>query len=249
MKLVIFDSGIGGFSILRELQNCHSPMIYLADQAGFPYGDKSDEWLKNRLTKISRLISQFSPSLVVMGCNTATVAGIGDLRQTFSCPVVGVEPVVKPAAKYAKSLIIGTKSTINSGRIKTLLAEHGGQITAYSPEGLAMAIENNNLEQVKNIILDIKKIVDRENIQAIGLSCTHYPLVKALFEELIPSVTILDPSPAVANRVRDLLPKTRSREQFSLNFITTGDVLRFKYQIRDYLGLTVEPTKLVYDNI
>lgn len=246
MKVVVFDSGVGGFSILRLLLQYPHEFIYLADQAHFPYGDKSELELQSRLIKLAHWLKLENPDLVVMACNTATVSGIEILRKSLSCPIVGVEPVIKPAAQFPKAMILGTQVTLSSSRTGKLMSSHQGSIISYTPHGLANAIENNNIEQVKNILKKIKIIVQKEKISALGLSCTHYPLIKDLVSKLIPHVYIIDPSQAVADRVAALLKRTKSNKTVpSCIFYTTGDVLRFNHQISQYLGMQTKSKKVV----
>ena len=248
MRIAIFDSGVGGFSILRELLPSPNTYLYLADQAYFPYGDKPSEQIAERVGLIASWIKKQNPDIVVMACNTATVSGIDKLRSILSCPVVGVEPVVKPAAKYGKSLIIGTEPTLNSLRMRQLLAAHPGSVLTYCPNGLAGAIENINIDQVKKIIHEISKVVQNEKIEAIGLSCTHYPLIKDLLQESLPGITIIDPSQAVAKQVLRKLEFENLMKienwNLKISFCTTGDVLRFNYQISHYLGITAQSSKV-----
>jgi glutamate racemase len=176
-------------------------IIYLTDSANFPYGDKSIEWLKARFMELGQQFQGLNPKLVVLACNTATTGIIDELRSLLSCPVVGVEPVIKPLSKYQRSLALMTTATAGSSSTVKLLAEFGPHVHVFSPVGLAKAIEFNNFEQVKKNIHEIKEIVQKENIEAIGLSCTHYPLILAEFQKAMPGVVFIDPSEAVVKEV------------------------------------------------
>lgn len=236
--MIIFDSGVGGLSILKELPRSYS-YTYLADQAYFPYGSKRGGVLTKRLEDIANWAAGENPDLVVIACNTATVGGIQLLRTRLSCPVVAVEPVVKPASRYNKALILGTTATLASVRMKKLIKSYKGHILTYTPPGLPAAIEAMDTDLIQQIIESVKRKVEEGYIEAIGLSCTHYPLIKDIFQTAMPGIDILDPSSAVANQV--IKQRPGGADTGKKIFLTTGDVLRFKDQIKYYLGVTCEP--------
>lgn len=201
--IVVFDSGLGGFSLYRPLRVAlpHENIIYIADSAHFPYGDKSLAWLQKRFTELALDFNHLNPKLLVLACNTATTSIIADLRQALHCPVVGVEPVIKPLCRYKKALVLMTQGSANSQTTAALLRKFGTHVQIHVPHGLASAIEYNNYEQVKKNIHEIKQIVQEQNIEAIGLSCTHYPLILKEFQAELPGVTFIDPSIAVVEEV------------------------------------------------
>lgn len=201
--IIVFDSGIGGLSIYRPLKRImpKANIIYLSDPSGFPYGDKTPAWLLTRFAQLSTQFADLNPQLVVLACNTATTNIIQDLRSRLDCPVVGIEPVIKPLASYISALALMTSSSAKSLSTKNLLAKYGTHVQVYSPKGLASAIEYNDYEQVKKSIHEIKKIVQKDKIEAIGLSCTHYPLILTEFQKAMPAVKFIDPSDAVVKEV------------------------------------------------
>jgi len=247
-RVVVFDSGIGGFSILKPLLETEfrSHVIYLADQQAFPYGDKSASWLRARLQKIASYLNSLSPDLVVIACNTATVGGVSVFRDTLTCPVVAVEPVIKPLSLYKRAVLLGTSSTLSSPKtLERLKGLVGDSVVSYTPHGLPLAIENIDFDQVKSILTSVKDLVVREKVDAIGLSCTHYPLVKKELSTLLPGIELVDPSPAVVSQILSVLPRNSYNKTSQLDFYTTGDVLRLKSQIKYYLGLDYNPKKVV----
>lgn len=201
--IIVFDSGIGGMSIYRPLKKAlpGEDIIYIADSANFPYGDKSDVWLNDRFRVLAKQFEELSPKLVVLACNTATTNIIDNLRSRLSCPVVGVEPVIKPLSRYSSALALMTATTASSGSTVKLLKEYGEHVEVYTPKGLAVAIEYHNLDQVKKNIHEIKEIVQKKKIQALGLSCTHYPLILGMLQAEMPGVEFIDPSEAVVKEV------------------------------------------------
>lgn len=201
--IIVFDSGIGGMSIYRPLKIAlpDENIIYLTDSANFPYGDKSAEWIKERFAELGDQFEALNPKLLVLACNTATTGVIENLRERLRCKVVGVEPVIKPLSAYKNALALMTATTANSESTTKLLAEFGPHVQVFTPKGLAVAIEFNDYDQVKNNIHEIKKIVQEKNIKAVGLSCTHYPLIIAELKKAMPEVIFIDPSSAVVSQV------------------------------------------------
>lgn len=245
-RVIVFDSGIGGFSILREIMRVGQPasIVYLCDQKNFPYGEKSAEWLEKRLAEIARWAALHDPAAFVIACNTGTVAGIHTVRSHLDCPVVGVEPAVKPLSSYESALVLATHRAVESERTQELLDIHGRHIRVYAPKGLATAIENNDTDQVKKSLQEIAAIVRRENVQAIGLSCTHYPLVQEQMQALFPKVQIYDPSEAVVRHLIKVLGTNHPEmpEEHRIEFMTTGEVIRLNEQIAAYFDGAYQST-------
>jgi glutamate racemase len=205
--IIVFDSGIGGLSIYRPLKKTlpSANIVYIADPVNFPYGDKSVDWLSNRFFELGKQFSEMGPRLVILACNTATTNIISELRTQLSCPVIGVEPVIKPLSSYDSSLVLMTASSAKSDSTAKLLSLYGTHVRVHTPHGLAAAIEYNDYDQVKKSIHEIKELVQKYNIKAVGLSCTHYPLILKMFEESMPDVIFIDPSDAVVREVLRVL--------------------------------------------
>lgn len=205
--IIVFDSGKGGRSIYNPLSALlpHDHLIYRDDAPNFPYGNKSSEWLTTRLRELAKEWDALDPKLVVLACNTATVNVVEVVRAELACPVVGVEPVIKPLSTYKKALVLMTASSANSTKTKELLATHGTHIQVFTPSSLAEAIEYNDTEQVKKSIKEIKKIVQEQKIQAVGLSCTHYPLIINELKQAMPEIAFIDPSDAVVRQAMRVL--------------------------------------------
>ncbi len=205
--IIVFDSGIGGLSIYRPLKASlpDVAIIYLSDPNNFPYGDKSESWLTERFRVLAHEFQSYNPRLVVLACNTATTNVITELRANLKCKVVGVEPVIKPLAKYQRSLALMTEAAADSAQTKHLLQSYGDYVTVFTPRGLAEAIEFNNIDQMKISIHEINQIVQKQNIQAIGLSCTHYPLILNEFKKVIKNVDFIDPAEAIVAQVGRML--------------------------------------------
>ncbi len=232
--LIVFDSGIGGFSILKELTQYDVRILYYADQAHFPYGDKSIDYLNNRFVELAKIFEKYNPYAVVVACNSGTVTALPYLRSALSVPVFGVEPVTKMLKDHVNPVVWGTKVTTNSGVAKELRLTHGEYIKYYTPVGLASAIEQNDTVAINTILK--KAVTELNQVDAIGLSCTHYPLIKPLIQEYFPSVTLYDPSSAVALHVaRTLkLDKRATTKQCVVEYESSASVLRLQEQARRY---------------
>lgn len=205
--IIVFDSGIGGLSIYRPLKIAlpQENIIYMSDPNHFPYGDKSVSWLNSRFDGLAIEFNALDPKLVVLACNTATTNIITNLRTSLKCPVIGVEPVIKPLSGYPHALALMTESSAKSAGTKQLLAKYGPHVEVYTPHGLATAIEYNDYDQVKKNIHEITKIVHERKIQAVGLSCTHYPLILDSLNKALPDTIFLEPSSAVVREVQRVL--------------------------------------------
>lgn len=218
--IAVFDSGVGGLSILRALraqlpnENYH----YFADTAFAPYGEKPETWLRERSLHIAQHLVREGAKALVVACNTATAAAIAPLRLTFPhLPLIGIEPAIKPAAHLSTSKRIGvlaTQRTLDSDKFRRAmedLSDTGVELVLRAATGLAWAIEQGNEAQI-NALID-------EHIAALGqlgqgpghidtlvLGCTHYPFVAKRIQEAVgPSVTIVDNGEAVARHTRRVL--------------------------------------------
>lgn len=209
--IIVFDSGVGGLSIYKPLRLAlpQENIIYIADSQNFPYGDKSPAWLSQRFVELSAQFASLNPKLVVLACNSATTNIIAEVRARLTCPVVGVEPVIKPLARFSSALALMTNVSATSTTTARLLKKYGEHVQVYAPKGLANAIEYNDYAQVKKSLHEIKKIVLRDHVQAIGLSCTHYPLILHEFKKVMPGVEFIDPSGAVVKQVLRVLESTQ----------------------------------------
>lgn len=230
--ILIFDSGLGGLSIYQKLVELAPdyPYLYLADQGHFPYGDKAGTWLAARLTELAAWFATQNPCLVVLACNTATVNAIGLVRQVVPVPVVGVEPVSKPLHAYAHPLILATAATARAAS-----QAESTPIPFYTPGHLATAIELGDTAGITAEIAAVAAYVRENGVDALGLSCTHYPLVKNELQRALPDIPIIEPSLAVARHAHSLLPAPPVGSA-PTRFVTTGSVLRLAEGVARYLG-------------
>jgi len=208
----IFDSGVGGLSILDEAlqQLPHHNYIYFADSANAPYGDKPPQWIAERSLQICRYLMEQDCSAIVVACNTATAEAIATIRSTLDIPIIGVEPGIKPAAMQSQNGIVGvlaTETTLNSDKFNALLAtlpEHC-QFIKQAGAGLVPLIEAGLIETPEMQALlrsHLKPILD-QGADTLVLGCTHYPFLKKMIRAVVgDSMTLIDTSDAV---VRQLL--------------------------------------------
>ncbi|PYF84778.1 glutamate racemase [Marinomonas alcarazii] len=216
MKIGVMDSGAGGLTILNAIHQKHPSLdlVYLADDAFAPYGSKNIDQLQDRLVKVGRFFEDENVCAIVVACNTATVAAIDTLRASTSLPVIGVEPAVKPAFRLSKKrrvAVLATPVTAKSPRLNQLidLWKADSHVDIMSSSSLAFDIDAwpETEEKVKATIHALSEDMLAENIDTLVLACTHYPLVKGLFEKALGSqCEIIEPSEGVtAQVVRRLL--------------------------------------------
>lgn len=215
----IFDSGIGGLSVLKELVNVfpEASYFYFSDDANAPYGPKSDEFITERSIKITDELTKIGAELIVVACNTATAASIDALREKYpQMTFVGVEPFLNAYYKEtaaAKMAVLTTESTGKSERFKRLKErlDPNGFIDNFSLKNLARMVEelyyNPSFEAEFDKLLadELKPLQGHDYTHAI-LGCTHYPLVKEKIEKIL-NLKALSPCTHVAQRVRELSVK------------------------------------------
>jgi glutamate racemase len=208
----IFDSGVGGLSVLREIRRelPHEDLLYVADSGHAPYGDKPAAEIDERAERIVRFLAGQGAKAVVVACNTATGVSVDGLRARWSMPIVGIEPAIKPAVAATTSGVVGvlaTSQTIASARFARLVDAFSGGV-AVVPQacpGLVERIEAGDLTgPATRAMVDeyVRPLVAR-GADTLVLGCTHYPFVAdAIAAAAGPGVSIVDPSAAVARELR-----------------------------------------------
>ena len=212
----IFDSGVGGLTILSSIVNEISDSVeyhYVADSLHAPYGSKSIKALLERSRRITEFLISKGSELVVVACNTATTQVISSLRAEYNIPFVGIEPAVKPAAQLSISKRIGviaTANTLKSGLFKQTLEAYASDCETFTRigEGLVEAIETGELasEELNDLVRDHVAYFNSNEIDVLVLGCTHYSFVSLLFERYLDQRTsLVTPNEAVARRVQSVL--------------------------------------------
>jgi glutamate racemase len=208
----VFDSGVGGVSVLKHVRALlpHEDLFYCADSNNAPYGSKSPEFIRERsLFLTSFLLSQGAKAIVV-ACNTATAGAIEQLRESFSVPIIGMEPAVKPAAAATRTGVVGvlaTSGTLKSAQFAALLESYGKNVRVVTQacHGLVECVERGELdaESTSALIAQYIRPLLEAGADTIVLGCTHYPFVRPLIEAQLGSgITLIDTGAAVARQVQ-----------------------------------------------
>ncbi len=218
--ILVFDSGLGGLTVHREIATIRpdARLVYAADDEQFPYGRLTEEQLSARVFEVmASLTENYGPDLVVIACNTASTLVLADLRKTFSVPFIGTVPAIKPACAASRSKrisVLGTQATVAREYTRALIRDFGegcavtlvgsGKLAGYAEAEL-----HGNPVPDDLIVAELAPCFVEENgarTDTVVLACTHYPLLLSRFTRLSPwPVSFVDPAPAIARRVVDLI--------------------------------------------
>jgi glutamate racemase len=242
----IFDSGIGGLSVWREIaaQLPHEDTLYFADQIHIPYGPRSLLEIQSFSKAITRFLLNRDCKLIVVACNAASAAALKHLRVTFpEVPFVGMEPAVKPAAEATQTGVVGVLATPATfqGELFASVVErfaNGVQLVKEVCPGLVEQVEAGRLDTPDTLAMLDRFLapIRAANADTIVLGCTHYPFVIEAIRQLAPGVNVIDPAPAIARQVDRVLHERgllASAEQLGQHrFITSGDLERYRAILR-----------------
>lgn len=243
-RIVIFDSGLGSLSVIREIQAAgKSEIVYFGDQANFPYGNKTKPQLEKIIKKtVRKLKENFSPDLIVVGSNTPTV--MLDIKER---DVIGVRPPITDAKRITKTKnigILGTESAIKSRGLHKYIKSLniGSDIRIYKINGspLVELVESGKFLTNKNLCKKIiKKTLEdtimENNIDVMTLSSTHLPFLRSLMEIEFPNITFIDPAESIAKRIHKKI-RHDSKKNY-LKIFCSGDIKNFQINLRK-LGIT-----------
>lgn len=219
----VFDSGIGGLTILREIvrQLPEEQVIYYADRKHCPYGQRTTQQIIALAESVTQQLLEMGVKMIVIACNTATMAAVGYLREKYDIPFVAIEPAVKPATANSRTGIVGviaTKSSVESSKLKELCDRfsYGKIVVTQAGVGLVDLIERNQEDSPQTMEL-LHKYIDpmiEKGIDHLVLGCTHYPFVQPQIEQVIAGrdITIINPAPSIARQAERVL-----REKSLLN--------------------------------
>tara|TARA_R110002049_G_scaffold106743_4_gene254290 strand:- start:507 stop:1286 length:780 start_codon:yes stop_codon:yes gene_type:complete len=234
----IFDSGIGGTSIFKEIyallpnENC----VYLADSKNAPYGNKSEEDILQLSIKNTEFLIDKGCKLIVVACNTATTNAISYLRENYSIPFIGIEPAIKPAALNTQTKAIGilaTKGTLSSQLFHktTDLYANGIKVIEQVGEGIVPLIETGKLDsnEMQGLLENYLEPMLEQNIDYLVLGCTHYPYLIPMLTKMLPNhVKIIDSGLAVAKQTQIVLSTSNllnsSATKPIIQLFSNGDV-------------------------
>lgn len=247
----IFDSGVGGLSVLRAVREqmpCH-PVIYLADQFNVPYGAHSKDEVRQFSQGITRFLLDQGAKIIIVACNSASAAALFPLRKMFpDVPFVGMEPAVKPAAEGTHSGVIGvlaTPVTFQGDLYASLVERFARNVTVLQDTcpGLVQRIEAGELQArpTRAILERALQPMMEKGVDTVVMGCTHYPFVIPLIQEIVgPQVRVIDPAPAVARQTLRLLESHEwtglCETPACMRFFTTGDPYLFHKMLPTFLG-------------
>ena len=249
-QIGIFDSGIGGLSVLRAVQRRlpGATLRYIADSRHTPWGDRPAAWVTARCLQLAGWLIDDGASLVLVACNTGTTQAITALRARWPDHLfVGVEPGIKPAVAASRNhrvAVLATTGTLRSARVQQLVRTHAGttQVLQLPCPGLAETIEadGDDPAPLAARLDQIASALQRLQADTVVLGCTHYPLVAdALQQRLGPGTTLVDTADAVARRVASLLgdpPNAGAGSPGALRLFSTADPAALQHAAQRWLG-------------
>jgi len=259
----MFDSGVGGLSVLREVRILmpQEDLIYLADQANVPYGSRSLEEVQKFSLEITKFLLTHPVKAVVVACNTASAAALRYLREVFpDVPFIGMEPAVKPATEQTKSGVVGvlaTRATFQGELYASVIERfaHGVKILQHTCPDLVSQIEKGAVDDPRTRAILEEALIPmlEQGIDTVVLGCTHYPFVIPVIRSIVgPNVRVIDPAPAVARQVKRVLESKGTIRKTShdgkVTYYTTGDVALFEHTVRVLLEETCQANSLTWHN-
>ena len=239
----IFDSGIGGLSVFREIRKLlpEQGYIYYSDSAHCPYGEKSKEYIIDRARSITRRLMGMGAEIVVVACNTATAAAISTLRKEFPIRFIGMEPAIKPAAALTKTGVVGVLATAGTLKAEKYLdtREKWAQsitVVEHIGEGFVELVEKGQTSgaEAEAVVQNSLVPLLEAGADTIVLGCTHYPFLADTIKKVAAahgadgnSFHLIDPAPAVARHLLEVMEaegiQTASPEGFSMELLCSGD--------------------------
>jgi glutamate racemase len=214
--ILMFDSGVGGLSVLAALRRVlpAAPVIYVADNAGLPYGPKTEAEVAARVSGLlGRMTERLRPRLVCIACNTASTIALAAVRDVLEVPIVGTVPAIKPAAAMTRTGVIGllgTEATIRQGYVDRLeaafaadkvLLRHGAPDLVHAAEAQLRGTPVDP-EAIKRAVAALRAMPGGERIDTVVLACTHFPLIAdSLSAEFGPDVRLVDGADGIARRI------------------------------------------------
>ena len=261
----IFDSGVGGLSVLRSIrgQMPEENILYFGDQGHVPYGPRSMEQIQNFSEGITKFLLDHDSKLIVVACNTASAAALTYLRGRFpAVSFVGMEPAVKPAAEMTQTGRVGVLATPATfqGALYASVVERfaaGVELFQHTCPGLVSQIEKGELNSAdtRAILEDalLPMLDASRNIDTVVLGCTHYPFVIPLIEQIVgKNIRVIDPAPSVAKQVNRLLEaagmQSQAQGHASVRFFTSGNPSEMKSMLPVLLGESGDVELVIWKN-
>lgn len=248
--IALFDSGLGGLSVLREVRSRlpQHDLLYLADTTYCPYGMKPDSFVQQRSLQIGRFLLDYKVCLLVVACNTASSAALEILRAELPIPIVGMEPGLKPAIAATRSGYIGvlaTSGTLAGERFARLVERFAHQQTVITQPcpGLVEQVERGAIDDPTTDAL-LRQYIDpllAKGVDTLVLGCTHYPFLREPITRLVGSdITIIDTGSAVARQVEHMISKYNiTPGNATTHYLTTGNAENVMSTLAHLLGETI----------
>lgn len=231
----IFDSGVGGLSVFREIVRIlpEEKYIYWSDNAHCPYGEKSRDYIIDRARAVTSFLIEQGADIIVVACNTATAAAISTLREEFPIPFIGMEPAVKPAAQATRSGVVGvlaTAGTLKATKYMDTRAKWARdvKIVEHIGQGFVELVEKGNVSgpEAESIVEKSVRPLIEAGADTIVLGCTHYPfLAETIMKAAGTPVTLIDPAPAVAKHLMEVMQENGliRKDGFSMSLHSSGE--------------------------
>ena len=236
----IFDSGVGGLSVFREIRKVlpDERYVYFSDNAHCPYGEKTREYIIDRARSITETLLSKGADVIVVACNTATAAAIADLRERYDVPFIGMEPAVKPAASCTKTGVVGvlaTAGTLKADKYLTTRGKYAEEVrfVEHVGEGFVELVENGNTSGAEAERVVGKSLIPllEAGADTIVLGCTHYPFLSdtilKVASDHFPAqvISMIDPAPAVARHLLDVMTTEGliRKDGFRIELYSSGD--------------------------
>jgi glutamate racemase len=257
----IFDSGVGGLSVLRAIRTRmpEESVIYFGDQGHIPYGPRPMEQIRNFSEAITKFLLEHGSKIIVVACNTASAAALKVLREKFpDVPFVGMEPAVKPAAEQThtgKVGVLATPATFQGELYASVVERFANGVELYQEtcSGLVQEIEKGNLsgKETRRILEDALQPMLEKNIDTVVLGCTHYPFVIPLIEQIVgENIRVIDPAPSVAKQTGRVLEvngkKNNTGAKGDVRFFTSGDPEELRSLLPRLLGESGDINRAVW---
>lgn len=232
----IFDSGVGGLSVFREIFKLlpEERYIYWSDNAHCPYGEKTREYIIDRAREITSFMIGQGAEIIVVACNTATAAAISTLREEFDVPFIGMEPAVKPAAQATRSGVVGVLATAGTLKATKYIDTRAKwaqnvRIVEHIGQGFVELVESGKVtgEEAEAVVERSIRPLIEAGADTIVLGCTHYPFLSETIRKIAgDSVTLIDPAPAVARHLEEVMKEKGliRKDGFSMYLHSSGDI-------------------------
>jgi glutamate racemase len=256
--IALFDSGVGGLSILREVRQLlpNEDILYFADQGHVPYGPRPLAEIRSFVRRIAEFFIERNAKVIVIACNAASAAGLHTVRKVFpETPFVGMEPAVKPAAEHTQRGVIGvvtTKATYQGELFASTVDRFANDIqvvTQVCPEFVTL-VEAGKLEgpEVEQVAQEYLQPLLEAKIDELVLGCTHFPFLTPVLQRIVGAqVEIVDPGPAIARQTERVIARYRNVSQHTghITYFTSGDPATFLELVRCLTGETLEEQQVI----